>query len=478
MARTWALILMLVPQLATAGTKRLLVVTHTTGFRHDSIPTAERVLGEIGARSGLYETLFCRTAEDVQAMLTPQSLSSVDAVFFANTTGDLGIPDLATFLAWVRSGHAFLGAHSASDTYHPTCESGSGYADMLGAEVRTHGAFSSVEARVEERTHTSVAHLPPSWAVLDEIYEFAVNPRPRTHVVLSLDRHPDDGHPDAGQPGDFPLAWYARYGDGAVFYTALGHRAEVWESSDYQKHLEGALRWALDATDRATLTIPASASRAGLFGTHFRTDLWLSNRSAASELNVAVRLLCAASAPCGARSLTLNPRGTTLLRDVVGDFLGAPGGFGALELSWPKAQGPVVAFSRVFTAVGAGTSGAAVPALPASAARTRSLFVGLGSGGEAGYRANAGVSNAGRQDAPVTFELFDGAGRPLGRRHTTTVGAAATLQLDDVFAALGADASVAPLATLVVSSPLPLFAYVSVVDNATGDSILLTGAED
>jgi type 1 glutamine amidotransferase len=30
-----------------------------------------------------------------------------------------------------------------------------------------------------------------------------------------------------------------------VFYTALGHREEVWQDARFQQHLLGALRWAL-----------------------------------------------------------------------------------------------------------------------------------------------------------------------------------------------------------------------------------------
>jgi Uncharacterized protein conserved in bacteria len=30
-----------------------------------------------------------------------------------------------------------------------------------------------------------------------------------------------------------------------VFYTALGHREEVWQDPRFQQHLLGALRWAL-----------------------------------------------------------------------------------------------------------------------------------------------------------------------------------------------------------------------------------------
>src|ERR1700739_1432713 len=48
-----ALLVLLAANFAMADApKKLLVVTVTTGFRHGSIPTAEKVLGELAAKSG------------------------------------------------------------------------------------------------------------------------------------------------------------------------------------------------------------------------------------------------------------------------------------------------------------------------------------------------------------------------------------------------------------------------------------------
>ena len=44
---------------------------------------------------------------------------------------------------------------------------------------------------------------------------------------------------------DFALAWWRNYGKGRVFYTALGHREEVWRDARFQQLLIGALRWAM-----------------------------------------------------------------------------------------------------------------------------------------------------------------------------------------------------------------------------------------
>jgi hypothetical protein len=152
------------PQPPAGPAARLLVVTHTAGFRHDSIPAAENALRAIGTDSGLFQTEFCRTADEVRARLTPSGLTGIDAVFFANTTGNLGIPDLGAFLAWISGGRVFLGAHSASDTYHESPD----FLAMLGGEFTTHGSIVEAEVRVNDASHPAVSHLAPRFRMTDE----------------------------------------------------------------------------------------------------------------------------------------------------------------------------------------------------------------------------------------------------------------------------------------------------------------------
>src|ERR1700757_4670527 len=72
-----------------AAPRKLLVVSVTKGFRHSSIPTAEKVLGELGQKSGLFEVDYVRTDEDMAQKMTAEALKKYDCVIFANTTGDL-----------------------------------------------------------------------------------------------------------------------------------------------------------------------------------------------------------------------------------------------------------------------------------------------------------------------------------------------------------------------------------------------------
>jgi len=229
------------PSPGPAPSKRLLVVTHTAGFRHSSIAVAEAVLANLGTANNLYVTEFCRNEAEVKARFTPAGLASVDAMFFANTTGDLGIPDMTAFLGWIAAGHGFLGAHSASDTYHESAE----FIAMLGGEFVEHGAITEGDIKVDDPSDPAVAHLAPRFRITDELYRFTKNSRSDVHALLSMDRVPPDGVGPAGAPADLLMAWRRTYGSGRVFYTALGHREEVWQDARFQQHLLGALRWAL-----------------------------------------------------------------------------------------------------------------------------------------------------------------------------------------------------------------------------------------
>ncbi|MCM2316708.1 MAG: ThuA domain-containing protein [Thermoanaerobaculia bacterium] len=221
-------------------TTGILVVTVTKGFRHDSIPAAETALGEL-AESGGIRVDFARTDAELGSMMAAEHLRRYGLVIFANTSGELPLPDRDAFLAWVRDGGAFLGVHSASDTFHGWPE----YVRMLGGEFLTHGPMTTVRCDVDEPGHPAVGHLHPSFVVFEEIYEFRRLDHAGNHDLLHLDLHPQ-----SGAPGRFPLAWWKRYGEGRILYTAFGHREETWRSVWFRAHLTGAIRFLLDDEQR------------------------------------------------------------------------------------------------------------------------------------------------------------------------------------------------------------------------------------
>src|SRR2546429_6182838 len=127
-----------------AAPRKLLVVTVTKGFRHSSIPTAEKVLGQLAEKSGLFTVDYVRTDEDMAQKMTPAALKNYDGVIFANTTGDLPLPDKQGFLDWIKSGKAFMGMHSATDTFRGHTPPDP-YVEMIGGEFKEHHAQEKVD---------------------------------------------------------------------------------------------------------------------------------------------------------------------------------------------------------------------------------------------------------------------------------------------------------------------------------------------
>lgn len=215
--------------------ERMVVVTVTQGFRHESIEIAEQTLSEMAAARDL-EVEFVRDAIQLPSSLSASSLVSARVVIFANTTGDLELPGRNALLQWVQSGGSFIGVHSASDTWHNWPE----YIAMLGGEFETHPAEASVIVHVEDRNHPATAGIESPHPLFEEIYYFKnFNPE-SVHLLLALHASPENG-----QPGFYPLAWWRPYGRGRVFYTALGHREDVWRSPWFRSHLAGAIDWSL-----------------------------------------------------------------------------------------------------------------------------------------------------------------------------------------------------------------------------------------
>ena len=232
------LLLLLTMALAWAEPKRVLYVTYSAGYRHDSIPVSAQVLRQIGASSGLLDVV---ATEDL-SLISSSSLSGFDAVFFF-TSGELPVTDSQKqdLLAFVESGKGFGGVHSATDTFYTWPD----YGDLIGARFNGHPWVQSVRIDVEDPDHPAVRPLAPYFQIFDEIYQFREFSRERVRVLLTLDTTSVDLSAPGTNPGteDFPLAWCRRYGEGRVFYTALGHFESTWRDERFQRMLLQALLW-------------------------------------------------------------------------------------------------------------------------------------------------------------------------------------------------------------------------------------------
>lgn len=261
-----AFLLAVLAAAAPAQVKRVLYVTHSAGFRHGSLETSAQTLGRIAQADG---RIAIEHTEDV-SLLNAATLTDYDAVFFF-TSGELPVSDQQKqdLVNFIRSGKGFGGVHSATDTFYTWPE----YGDVIGARFNGHPWVQPVDIHVEDGDHPAVSAMGTGFGILAETYQFREFSRERSRVLLALDPDSVDLDKAGANQGtrDFPLAWCHPYGDGRVFYTALGHFHETWQDERYQRMVLQGLLWITgivegDAAPRPLQTPQSEAAAVGNAG--------------------------------------------------------------------------------------------------------------------------------------------------------------------------------------------------------------------
>lgn len=252
---------------APTSKKQILFFTKSSGFEHSVIswkggrPSyAEKVLMEIGTQQG-WEFTFSKDG----SKFSRDYLAQFDAVFFY-TSGDLSSPGTdkqppitsegkQALFDYIRSGRGFIGTHSASDTYHTDNESKKGperyvnhgekadpYVRFLGCEFIKHGAQQVATNTVTDPKFPGFGKLGPTYAFHEEWYSLK-DFTPDVHVLSVIDAPAMKGVEYKRPP--YPNTLARQEGAGRVWYTAMGHREDVWTNPIFQQILIGGTKWAL-----------------------------------------------------------------------------------------------------------------------------------------------------------------------------------------------------------------------------------------
>ncbi len=242
--------------------------------RRYNIPYAAYAMKTLGLKTGAFQPVV---SQDVSVFL-PENLAQFHAVVLCNASGpwitpsDEAMEKLAqratdrqsaelllrrSLVEWLRGGRGLVAFHYAigANRHWPQ------FREILGATVAGHPWNEQVGVEVEEPDHPLLAAFDGKshFRIADEIFQF-LEPysRERVRVLLSLD-------PSTTNMGvkwirrtdnDFALAWVKSYGAGRVFYTALGHRTEIFWNPVM-------LQFYLDAIQFATGDLPAATEPRG-----------------------------------------------------------------------------------------------------------------------------------------------------------------------------------------------------------------------
>lgn len=220
--------------------KRVLIFSHTTGYRHASIEPGIKALVELGKR----ERVTVVSSED-PAIFSTAGLKGYDAIVFLSSTTDPKKPESEWFQGdrrtalqnFVQRGGGIVGIHGATDShYHWPW-----YQQMIGGHFASHPEGTPTgTVKIVDRTHRSTQGLPATITRSDEWYYFG-DYNPEMHLLVTLDPK-SIGQADSNPN---PISWAHSFKGGRVFYTAMGHTNESYSDPNFLKHVAGGLNWVL-----------------------------------------------------------------------------------------------------------------------------------------------------------------------------------------------------------------------------------------
>lgn len=221
---------------ALASMPTVLVFSKTTGWRHESIPTAVAAV----QRVAMQESLYSNATEDA-SVFTPENLRGYRAVIFVNTTGDvLDAAQQQALQDFIEAGGGFMGVHSAADTEYDW----PWYGQLVGAWFRSHPP--GLQTTRVQFSQDGIAESGREWTVTDEIYNYRDNPRPNVQVLATVTEADYQG----GTMGaDHPISWCHPQGKGRSWYTGLGHEARLYEHPTFLRQLARGLRYVSSRAD-------------------------------------------------------------------------------------------------------------------------------------------------------------------------------------------------------------------------------------
>jgi uncharacterized protein len=155
----------------------------------------------------------------------PENIKKYDVVLSYTTGGDLTKEQEAGLIGFVQNGGAFVGIHSATDSFHNS----DAYWKMLGGSFIGH-EHTTFKVHITGKTHPIVKGME-DFEINDETYHHKWH---KDSKLIVLARRDNDGE---------PAAWVQYFGKGRVFVTGQGHGEPTWKNPSFQEMIYRALMW-------------------------------------------------------------------------------------------------------------------------------------------------------------------------------------------------------------------------------------------
>jgi len=285
-----------------SGPFKVLVLSKTVGFHHDSIPAGQQMLRDLGkcvdatscamtkdtviagakpnssftvdvagapatcpaatpANYAAYGAMGCDGSKDDLSEFTTENLKNYELLFFVSPTGNVfsaGGPNgklgMAAIQAFIEGGGGYGGLHGASD-FENTGGFPWYYNTMMGAFFTLHnndGTPGSVITAPMYASHPVMRGLPSPLSTQDEWYFMnrQISAQPGFQILATLSGVP----PVAGESATDirPIVWIKQFPvaanpvlEGRMFYTCRGHNIARFGEPDFRQLVHQGILWAV-----------------------------------------------------------------------------------------------------------------------------------------------------------------------------------------------------------------------------------------
>ncbi len=156
-----------------------------------------------------------------------EKLDPYDLIVFYYTVGSITDAQKNGLLNFVASGKGFAGFHSAADSFRDCPD----YRAFIGGHFVTHPHYRDYQVSVVDSEHPITEGIT-EFTVRDE--QYITDYDPRVNVLASA----------LWKGQAMPVVWTKGWGNGRVFYLALGHDGPACEHEMFKLLLQRGARWA------------------------------------------------------------------------------------------------------------------------------------------------------------------------------------------------------------------------------------------
>ena len=244
--------------------QRVLFFTRNVGYEHsvvhrvgDKLSYAEHQMTKLLGEAGI--DIVC----EKDGRVFDADIEQYDAfLFYCNNdlttknkrnTPPMTKTGLKRLLTAISNGTGFMGFHSTCACWRTPGEKNQNHPDkvspflkMLGGEFIAHGIQQKAALHLVSPKFPGTEKLGRYFRLHEEFYGLK-NFSEDMHVILTQETKGMKGGVYDRPP--YPSTWAKEHNKGRVFYTALGHREDVWMNEHFQQLVLGGLSWILKNVD-------------------------------------------------------------------------------------------------------------------------------------------------------------------------------------------------------------------------------------